>query len=155
MTWTDVGVAVAVVGTAATIVREIVRSFQDSRKDKHALEVAREQQPKIMEQLDAGNFQAAAQGLAIAQTVMAEALATAQAEIARLKDREQALEVEAQGWEHRAQEARDVATAAEARAAAAEKRAARTESLHAMLTERCDRMERELRSLQAGEGAGP
>lgn len=105
MTWTEAGVIVSVIGAAVLIVRDLYKTFVTDRvKDKQALDSAKAQQPEIMKQLEAGNFKAAAEGIAIAQSFVKDQLTYAQTEITRLRTREEALEAEAAGWEKRDEE---------------------------------------------------
>lgn len=103
--WTELGVALSVLLTAVLISKELYTTFWvNPRKDEEALSVAKAQQPEIMRQLELGNFKAAAEGISIAQTFVADQLRFAQAEITKLREREIALEAEATGWETRAEE---------------------------------------------------
>ena len=129
MSWTELGVILSVVAIAAAIVRDLYKTFViDRRQDKHNIESAKVQQPEIMKQLEAGNFKAAAEGIAIAQTFVKDQLTYAQAEIKRLRERETALEAEAAGWEKRDEE-RD------ARMLELEKRVTRAEARAELLQE--------------------
>ena len=105
MTWTQAGVILSVVGAAVLIIRDLYNTFWvNRRKDKMVLDQAKAQQPEIMRQLELGNFKQAAEGIAIAQTFVSDQLKFAQEQIRVLRERESALEAEAEGWEHRAQE---------------------------------------------------
>lgn len=105
MTWTEAGVALSVISAAVLVAKELYTTFWvNPHKDKVALDSAKAQQPEIMRQLELGNFKAAAEGISIAQTFVADQLKVAQAELQRLRDRETALEAEAEGWEHRYRE---------------------------------------------------
>ena len=103
--WQQAGVVLAVVSTAVLILKELYTTFWVNRKkDKQALDVARAQSPEIMKQLELGNFKQAAEGIAIAQSFVQDQLKYAQVELVRLREREVALEAEAEGWERRYQE---------------------------------------------------
>lgn len=105
MTWTEAGVILSVLSAAVLVIREVYNTFWvNRRKDKVALDVAKAQQPEIMRQLELGNFKAAAEGISIAQTFVADQLKYAQFEIKRLREKEEAMEIEAAGWEKRDQE---------------------------------------------------
>jgi peptidoglycan hydrolase CwlO-like protein len=93
MTWTEAGVLAAVASTVWLILKELYTTFVVNRKkDKHALQVAKAEQPEIMRQLELGNFKAAAEGISIAQTFVNEQLTNARADLERLRKREADLE---------------------------------------------------------------
>lgn len=95
MGWGEAGVILAVVSTGVLIVKEVYTTFWINRKkDKAALDVAKAQNPEIMRQLELGNFKAAAEGISIAQTFVADQLKFAQVELGRLRTREDDLETE-------------------------------------------------------------
>lgn len=121
MTWTDVGIVATTAATGWLIIKELYKTFVvDRKKDKAALEVAKAEQPEIMRQLELGNFKAAAEGISIAQTFVNQQLAIAQAELARLRERDTALEAEAQGWENKYRERDDKVSELERRCATME-----------------------------------
>lgn len=137
MSWTEAGVILSVIGAAVLIVRDLYKTFWvDRKKDKQALDHAKASQPEIMKQLEVGNFKAAAEGIAIAQTFVKDQLTYAQAEIARLRAREEAMEAEAEGWEKRDQERERHVTDLERRVARME---GREEALKEQLAE-CKRL---------------
>lgn len=140
--WTEVGIATsAALALAAAAKTLVVDTVLKTRTDRQTLDTAKAQHPKIMEQLEAGNFKSAAEGIAIAQGLMAEQLQRAREEIDQLRRREQGLEAESEGWERRAR-------AAELRADSAVRRAARLEGLYARLESRCSDLEREVVDLR-------
>jgi hypothetical protein len=105
MTWTEAGIILSVFSAAVLIMKELYTTFWvNRRKDKQVMSVAKAQQPEIMRQLELGNFKAAAEGISIAQTFVADQLRFAQAEIEKLRQREIALEAEVAGWEKRDKE---------------------------------------------------
>jgi len=136
MDWDKIAVVVSVIGAAVLIVRDLYKTFYvDRRQDKQNLESAKAQQPEIMKQLEAGNFKAAAEGIAIAQTFVKDQLTYAQAEIERLRARETALEAEAAGWEKRDEER-------EARIDELERRVTRAEARAELLQEQLTKCQR-------------
>lgn len=110
--WQQASVVLAVIMTGVLIAKELYTTFWVNRiKDKKTLDVAEQQQPEIMRQLELGNFKAAAEGISIAQTFVSDQLRYAQEELKRLREQEskhdehvEALEAEAAGWESKARE---------------------------------------------------
>lgn len=148
--WSELGIAASALAmTAAATKTLVVDTILRSRGDKQTLETAKAQHPKMLEQIDAGNFKTFAEGVVISQSAVVQALTETREDVTRLRNREDALEAEAAGWQKTAQEAIARAEAAEQRAVRAEERADRYEALYERLSRRCDRLEAELRTLKA------
>lgn len=160
---TEIGVVVAVAGAGFAVVRDVLRYLADRKKDAHALNVAKAQQPEIMRQLEAGNFRNAAEGITFAQQMMRDSLDTAQAELRelrplrgevdRLRLREEQLEetlrrrdaaysAEIAGWRKRADES-------DARAHTAERLAVQADEAAQHATDRVAELESVVAELRA------
>lgn len=98
----------AALGAATALVNQAYNAFKKRSKEKDEVEEALDRQPIIRQQLELGNVGEAVSHLNViinsqARHITAQdgRLASCDAELKHLSERNEALELEAAGWEHR------------------------------------------------------